>query len=99
MKALMERITIIPDARLNVHPGTFPCVLEFTTNSGARQTVEMIYAPGSLKNRMTQQQVEGKFRQNASVKLSAVKQDEVIRWVANCGPTNSAVALMEHLRP
>lgn len=98
MKALMERITMIPDARLNVYSGTFPCVLEFTTNSGARQTVEMIYAPGSLKNRMTQLQVESKFRQNAAARLSAVKQDEVIRWVANCGPTSSATTLMELLR-
>jgi len=98
MKALMERITLIPDARLNVYSGTFPCVLEFTTNSGACQTVEMIYAPGSLKNRMTQLQLEGKFRQNAAAKLSAVKQDEVIRWVANCGPASSATTLMEHLR-
>ena len=98
MKALMERITLIPDARLNVYSGAFPCLLEFTTNSGARQTVEMIYAPGSLKNRMTQLQVENKFRQNAAARLSAVKQDEVIRWVANCGPASSATTLMEHLR-
>jgi len=98
MKALMERITIISDARLNVHSGTFPCVLEFTTNSGERQTVEMIYAPGSLKNRMTQQQVENKFRQNAAARLSAAKQDEIIRWVVNCGPMSSVTTLMEHLR-
>jgi len=94
----MERITLIPDARLNVYSGTFPCVLEFTTNSGARQTVEMIYAPGSLKNRMTQLQVESKFQQNAAARLSTVKQDEVIRWVANCGPASSSTTLMEHLR-
>jgi 2-methylcitrate dehydratase len=98
MKALMERITIIPDARLNVHPGTFPCVLEFTTNSGARQTVEMIYAPGSLKNRMTQQQVESKFRQNAAARLDSAKQDQVICWVAQCGPTSAVTTLMDSLR-
>jgi hypothetical protein len=47
---------------------------------------------------MTQMQVENKFRQNATARLSAVKQDEVIRWVANCGPASSATTLMEHLR-
>jgi 2-methylcitrate dehydratase PrpD len=73
-------------------------VLEFTTNSSARQTVEMIYPPGSLKNRMTQLQVESKFRQNAAARLSTVEQDEVIRWVADCRPTSSATTLMEHLR-
>jgi len=73
-------------------------LLEFTTNSGACQTVEMIYAPGSLKNRMTQLQLENKFQQNAALRLSAGKQDEVIRWVANCGPASSATTLMEHLR-
>jgi len=98
MKAMMERITITADARLNVHTGTFPCVLEFTTNTGASQTVEMIHAPGSLKNRMTPLQVETKFRGNAAARLSAAKQDEIIRWVANCERMNSVTALMENLR-
>lgn len=35
VKAMMDRISFIPDDRLNVHmPGTFPCVLELTMRSG-----------------------------------------------------------------
>jgi 2-methylcitrate dehydratase len=97
MKALMERITITPDASLNAHTGTFPCVLEVTLKSGARHEVAMIHAPGSVQNRMTQQQVEAKFCSNAA-RLSAAKQDEIIAWVRKTENRNSVAELMQLLR-
>ncbi|MBM4298539.1 MAG: MmgE/PrpD family protein, partial [Deltaproteobacteria bacterium] len=97
VKALMERITITPDASLNQHTGTFPCVLEVTLRSGARQSVEMIHAPGSVQNRMTQQQVEAKFRSNAA-RLSAATQQKIIDWVRNTERMNSVPELMNILR-
>jgi len=100
LTAFMQRIEISTDAGLNEHlPGTFPCVMELIFGSGSKKTVEMIHAPGSLKKRMTQSQLEGKFRQNAAARLSATKQDQVIQWVTSCGPASQVTALMESLRP
>ena len=100
MKAMMERITIAADDRLNVHvPGTYPCVLEITTRTGEKRTLEMIHAPGSVKNRMTQLQVETKFRNGAAARLSAAKQDEVIGQVMNLERLDSVAALMKSLQP
>ena len=68
--AMMERINILPDESLNVHvPGTFPCVLEFATERGEQRRVEMFHAPGSAKNRMSQAQVESKFRNSCGIRL------------------------------
>lgn len=100
MKAMMERISIRADDRLNVHvPGTFPCVLELTTQNGEIKTVEMIHAPGSVKNRMTQAEVEAKFRNSCGVALPKTQQDDVIRQVMNLEKLDSVVALMKNLQP
>jgi 2-methylcitrate dehydratase len=100
MKAMMERISIRADDRLNVHvPGTFPCVLELTTQNGEIKTVEMIRAPGSVKNRMTQAEVEAKFRNSCGVALPKTQQDDVIRQVMKLEKLDSVVALMKNLQP
>jgi 2-methylcitrate dehydratase len=100
MKAMMERISITADDRLSVHtPGTFPCVLEFTTKSGEGGTVEMIHAPGSIKNRMTPAEVEAKFRRSCGAALPKARQDEVIRQVMNLERLDSAASLMKNLQP
>jgi 2-methylcitrate dehydratase len=100
MKAMMERISISADHRLNVHvPGTFPCVLELTTQSGEIKTVEMIHAPGSVKNRMTQAEVEAKFRNSCGAALPKMQQEEVIRQVRNLEKLDSVASLMKKLQP
>jgi 2-methylcitrate dehydratase PrpD len=100
MNAMMERISFIPDDRLNVHvPGTFPCVLELTTRSGETKTVEMIHAPGSVKNRMSREQVEAKFRNSCGAALPKTAQDEVIRKVMELERLDSVAALMRNLQP
>jgi 2-methylcitrate dehydratase len=99
MKAMMERISISADDRLNVHvPGTFPCVLELTTQSGEIKTVEMIHAPGSVKNRMTEAEVEAKFCNSCGAALSKTQQDEVIRQVVNLEKLDSVASLMKNLQ-
>ena len=98
--AMMERITILADDSLNVHtPGTFPCVLEFTTHSGENRKVEMIHAPGSAKNRMSKSQVESKFRNSCGSTLIAAQQDKIIEQVENLERLDSVVSLMRNLRP
>jgi len=100
MKAMMERIAIAADDRLNVHvPGTYPCVLEITTRTGEKRTVEMIHAPGSVKNRMTQAQVEAKFRDSCGAALPKARQDEAIGQVMNLERLDSVAALMKSLQP
>ena len=99
MKAMMERISISADNRLNVHvPGTFPCVLELTTQSGELKTVEMIHAPGSVKNRMSEAEVEAKFRKSCGTVLPKTQQDEVIRQVINLEKLDSVASLMKNLQ-
>jgi 2-methylcitrate dehydratase len=100
VKAMIERIAFVPDERLNVHiPGTFPCVLELTTREGETKTVEMIHAPGSIKNRMTRGQVEDKFRRNCAAQLPRAQQDEVIRQVMDLEGLDSIAELMKNLQP
>jgi 2-methylcitrate dehydratase len=100
VNAMMERIAFVPDERLNAHmPGTFPCILELTLRGGETKIVEMIHAPGSVKNRMTRAQVEGKFRHNCVTALPRRQQDELIRQVMDLERLDSVVGLMENLRP
>jgi len=100
MKAMMGRIKISADKGLNVHVrGTFPCVLEFTTRTGTRKTIEMIHAPGSVANPMTPAQVEAKFRSCCGETLPKKRQDEIIRQVMDLEHLDSVAALMKNLQP
>jgi 2-methylcitrate dehydratase len=98
--AFMERMTLVADESLNIHtPGTFPCVLELTTRSGARHTIEMIHAPGSAKNPMSKAQVEDKFRHRCGANLSVAQQEKTIEQIDNLERLDSVAALMRDLRP
>lgn len=100
MKAMMARISISADKRLNVHvPGTFPCVLEFTDRRGKQKTVEMIHAPGSAENRMTPAQVEAKFRNCCGETLPKKRQEKIIGQVMDLEKLDSVAALMKNLQP
>ncbi|MGH7827190.1 MAG: MmgE/PrpD family protein [Candidatus Binatia bacterium] len=97
--ALMERMTIVADDRLNLHtPGTFPCVLEYTTQTGEAGTVEVIHAPGSAKNRMSKAQVEEKFHNSCGVILKAGERDKIIEQVENLERLDSVTSLMSSLQ-
>jgi 2-methylcitrate dehydratase len=99
IKALMQRITLTADGGLNVHvPGTFPCVMEITTHGGARTTLEMIHAPGSVKKRMTAAQVQGKFSNNCGARIVKARQEEIIAQVTALETLDSVVDLMKSLR-
>jgi 2-methylcitrate dehydratase len=98
MNAMMQRITLTADDSLNVHvPGTFPCVMEITTRAGERKTVEMIHAPGSVKNRMTTAQVQEKFRGNCGARVTKAHQQEIIGQVMELEKLGSVAELMKNL--
>ncbi len=99
VKGMMERITIVADDALNAQTtGTFPCVLEFTTQSGENRRVEMIHAPGSAKNRMSNTQVEAKFRNGCGTTLPAARQDAIIDQVRHLEQLDSVASLMRNLQ-
>jgi 2-methylcitrate dehydratase len=99
VQAMMARITIVPDANLNVHtPGTFPSVIEVTTRDGAKKIVEMIHAPGSIKNRMSPAEVQEKFCNNCGTRVAQDRQDEIIRQVLELEKLGSAAVLMKSLQ-
>jgi hypothetical protein len=66
---------------------------------GARRTVEMIHAPGSLKNRMTRGEVEAKFRNSSGKVLPDFRREAVIGQVLNLERLDSVAALMKNLQP
>jgi 2-methylcitrate dehydratase len=100
VKGMMERITIVADDALNARAaGTFPCVLEFVTHSSESRSIEMIHAPGSAKNRMSDTQVEAKFRHCCGTALPAARQDAVIEQVRNLEKLDSVASLMRNLQP
>jgi 2-methylcitrate dehydratase len=81
-RSLMERINIRTDSALNVYtPGSFPAVLELKLASGETRTVEVFYPKGHPKNRMSADEVQGKFRRCARRLLSETQQDRIISLV------------------
>ena len=100
VKGMMERTTIVADDALNARAaGTFPCVLEFVTHGSESRRVEMIHAPGSAKNRMSDTQVEAKFRNCCGTALPVARQDAVIEQVRNLEKLDSVASLMRNLQP
>jgi len=98
VKSLMERMTIHTDASLNKYtPGSFPCVLELTTASGEKRTVEVFYPKGHPKNRMLSAEVESKFRGCARGVLSEAQQSQTIALVHDLEKLSSVNELMDEL--
>ena len=60
--AFMEKITVLEDPELTKNGADIlGCRLEITLNNGSSQKIDMLYAPGSVQNPATDQQVEHKF--------------------------------------
>jgi 2-methylcitrate dehydratase len=98
MKSLMERMTIRTDASLNKYtPGSFPCVLQLTTVNGESSTVEVFYAKGHPKNRMSSAEVEGKFRGCTRAVLSEAQQTKIVSLVHDLAKLSNVDELMNHL--
>jgi 2-methylcitrate dehydratase len=80
--AVMNRITIRADAAWNDRaPGGFPCTLRLTTVNGHEEVVEVAFAAGHARNRMTRAQVVDKFCRNVDGKIDRVRCDEIIAAV------------------
>jgi 2-methylcitrate dehydratase len=98
--ALMERMTIRTDASLNKYtPESFPCVLQISTTTGDKRTVEVFYHKGHAKNRMSPAEVEGKFRACACGVLSEAQQTKIISSVRDLEKLTNVSELMSHLSP
>ncbi len=62
IRTLMERITIQTDPALNIYiPASFPAVVKITKKDHTSRVVEVPYAPGHPRNRLTANGVAAKF--------------------------------------
>ena len=62
IRAIMERITVETDPSLNMYiPASFPAVIRITKTDHTSRTIEVPYAPGHPRNRLTAAGVAAKF--------------------------------------
>jgi 2-methylcitrate dehydratase len=98
IKTLMERISIRSDPSLNVYtPGSYPCVIQLTTEKGTGRTVEVFYPKGHPKNPMASSDVEAKFRGCTRSVLSEAEQTKIVSLVYNLENLTSVNVLMDCL--
>jgi len=80
--ALIKRITVHPDPRLNAgYPQGFPCRVVVTTKEGKILTHEVFYPQGHPRNPMSDERLEQKFRYWASRVLPEKQINEIARIV------------------
>jgi 2-methylcitrate dehydratase len=81
---LMARMTIKNDpAWTKRAPGGFPCSIRLRTTDGADSFVEVDFAIGHARNKMTRAQIVEKFRACADGRISPSRADEIIAAVDN----------------
>jgi len=84
IRTLMERITIQTDPSLNTYiPASFPAVIKIAKTDHTSHTVEVPYAPGHPRNRLTASGVAAKFHSCAERTLSEPLRNAIVSEVAN----------------
>jgi 2-methylcitrate dehydratase len=79
---LMTRMTVSIDPGWSKRaPGGFPCRVRLKTIDGTETDVEVPFATGHARNKMTRDQVIGKFRHCVEGKVSPSRADEIIAAV------------------
>jgi 2-methylcitrate dehydratase len=79
---LMSRMVVsIDPSWARRAPGGFPCTLRLTTGDGAEITVEVPFAAGHARNKMTGGQVIEKFRACVERRFAPAQADEIIASV------------------
>lgn len=66
-----------------LHPLKWPCRIEATTKDGQKHTAAVEYFKGHAKNRLSDQEVEHKFRQLSDGHLAAGQADRILETVWN----------------
>lgn len=80
--AVMNRITIRAEPAWNDRaPGGFPCTLRLRMADGSEEVVDVAFAAGHARNRMTRAQVVDKFRSNVDGKVEPSRCDGIIAAV------------------
>jgi len=79
---LMNRVTVTIDpAWTRKAPGGFPCTVRLKTRDGAETRVEVPFATGHARNKMSRAQVIEKFRNCVERRISPARADEIIAAV------------------
>jgi 2-methylcitrate dehydratase len=98
VRDLMNRIVITLDPEWTRRaPGGFPCTLKLETRDGKEIAVEVAFASGHARNKMSREQVIGKFRNCVERRIETAQADEIIAAVDELDHLPSIRSLMELL--
>lgn len=79
---LMQRMTIAHDAQWTARaPGGFPCSVRLKLRDGTESFVEVGFASGHARNKMTREQVIAKFHAYVDGKIPAARAEQIIAAV------------------
>jgi 2-methylcitrate dehydratase len=92
--ALMEKITMRRDAKLNVRaPGGFPCTLRAKTREGRECSVEVLYPPGFSKEGLDPNAVIEKFHAVTAPHLDQASRARIVDAVMEFHHSRSTATL------
>ena len=82
--ALADKVSVLEDADFTRRfPSAIPCRLEIRTCRGELKTAAIDYPRGHVKNPMSDDEVETKFRTLAGRVLPAARVDSALAWLWN----------------
>jgi 2-methylcitrate dehydratase PrpD len=78
----MDRMTIRSDPAWKAKaPGGFPCTIILRANDGREERVDVAFAKGHARNKMTRDEIIAKFQSCVAGILSPMRTDEIIAAV------------------
>jgi len=97
-RELMAKMELVVDPELTkLYPETYPAAVEMHMKDGKRLEVVVTYPPGHPKNRLTDEQVQAKFRKLASPLLNEKRVQEVIGLIMGLEEMGDIGEMMEAL--
>ena len=100
VRTLMDKIIIRSDEQLNERaPGGFPCILRTVTRNKKEWLVEVHYAPGHPRNRMSLSEMKEKFIRCTKNLLNDSHREAIIKAILEFDSLPSIDVLMKQLTP
>jgi 2-methylcitrate dehydratase len=96
--ALMAKVTVLTDPEFDkIYPATLPADVEILTKQGERFRARVDYPQGDLRNPVTDEEVEKKFRGLVSPLTTEARVSRIIEMVNRIEEVNDIGELMELL--
>lgn len=98
--SVVDRTSLQPDASLDVHwPAAAVTRVVVKTKAGATHEATTLYPPGHHRNRVSQEQLQQKFKRLAGSVLSPSRQEGLFEAIERLDRLKSVKELTRHLRP